>query len=178
MRKLIPGQKSRKVRNLMLQSPFKSMLARTAIFALLLALAISFVTVGLAQSATAQSANDDPCEANSDGTEVTCDYDENGTDPVANFSAMDPEGESILWSLAGPDAADFDITGGVLTFKEVSQLRVAVGPRVGRRRQRHYRHRRRRSRQQLPGNGGRHRSAWTTPGSLDLAQFERHRCHR
>ncbi len=112
------GQKSRKVRNLMLQSPFKSMLARTAIFALLLALAISFVTVGLAPSATAQQANDDPCEANSDGTEVTCDYDEEGTDPVANFSAMDPEGESITWSLAGPDAADFDITGGVLSFKK------------------------------------------------------------
>ncbi len=112
------GQKSRKVRNLMLQSPFKSMLARTAIFALVLALAISFVTVGLAPSATAQMADDDPCEQNATTTDVTCEYDENGTDPVANFSAMDPEGENILWSLAGPDRDDFDITGGVLTFKK------------------------------------------------------------
>ena len=112
------GQKSRKVRNLMLQSPFKSMLARTAIFALLLALAISFVTVGLAPSATAQSADDDPCEANSDGTAVTCTYDENDDAPVANFSGMDPEGEMIAWSLAGDDATSFDITGGVLTFKK------------------------------------------------------------
>ena len=46
------------------------------------------------------------------------DYDENGTDPVANFSAMDPEGENIAWSLAGDDASDFDITGGVLSFKK------------------------------------------------------------
>ena len=115
----LPGQKSRKVRNLMLQSPFKSMLARTAIFALVLALAISFVTVGLAPSATAQSANDDPCEADTTANPVTveCDYDENDDAPVANFSGMDPEGESIAWSLAGADAEDFDITGGVLTFK-------------------------------------------------------------
>ena len=47
-----------------------------------------------------------------------CDYDENGTDPVANFSAIDPEGDSIAWSLRGVDAADFDITGGVLSFKK------------------------------------------------------------
>ena len=25
---------------------------------------------------------------------VTCDYDENGTDPVGTFSAIDPEGEN------------------------------------------------------------------------------------
>ena len=39
-------------------------------------------------------------------------------DPVATFSAMDPEGEMIVWSLDGDDAADFDITGGVLSFKQ------------------------------------------------------------
>ena len=112
------GQKSRKVRNLMLQSPFKSMLARTAIFAAVLALAISFVTVGLAPSASAQTANGDPCKQDANTKVVSCDYDENGTDPVASFSGMDPEGENIVWSLAGDDAADFDITGGVLSFKK------------------------------------------------------------
>ena len=53
-----------------------------------------------------------------DPVTVSCDYDENGTDPVANFSAMDPEGENIVWSLGGPDAADFNNTGGVLSFKK------------------------------------------------------------
>ena len=37
---------------------------------------------------------------------------------MANLSAMDPEGEMIVWSLDDLDAADFDITGGVLSFKK------------------------------------------------------------
>ena len=46
-------------------------------------------------------------------------YAENGTDPVATFTAMDPEQTAIAsWSLAGTDEGDFDIDGGVLTFKE------------------------------------------------------------
>ena len=44
------------------------------------------------------------------------DYPENGTHTVAAYTAMDPEGEEIAWSLDGTDAADFDIQGGVLTF--------------------------------------------------------------
>ena len=47
----------------------------------------------------------------------TIDYPENGTDAVATFTAIDPEGESIVWSLAGDDMEDFDIEDGVLTFK-------------------------------------------------------------
>ena len=117
---VVPGQKSRKVRNHMLKSPFKSMIARAATFALVLALGIAFVTVGLAPSASAQQANDDPCKAdtNADPVTVSCSYDENDDAPVANFSGMDPEGEMIVWSLAGDDAADFDITGGVLSFSK------------------------------------------------------------
>ena len=46
------------------------------------------------------------------------DYAENGTGPVANYSATDPEGATIIaWSLEGDDAAHFDISSGVLTFK-------------------------------------------------------------
>ena len=46
------------------------------------------------------------------------DYAENGTGPVAAYSATDPEGATITWSLGGDDAADFEISaGGVLTFK-------------------------------------------------------------
>ena len=113
-----PGQKSRKVRNHMLKSPFKSVIARAAIFALVLSLAISFATVGLAPSASAQQADEPACEANGNGTEITCSYDENGEDPVADFTAMDPEGQGVDWGLYGADASDMEITGGVLTFKK------------------------------------------------------------
>ena len=46
-------------------------------------------------------------------------YDENGTDPVATFSAADPDADAddIAWSLEGVDKDDFEIEGGVLTFK-------------------------------------------------------------
>ena len=44
-------------------------------------------------------------------------YPENGTDPVATFSATDQDGDAIVWSLGGADEAKFNIDGGVLTFK-------------------------------------------------------------
>ena len=46
-------------------------------------------------------------------------YAENGTDPVATFSAedADADGDSIVWGLDGVDKDDFEIDGGVLTFK-------------------------------------------------------------
>ena len=48
------------------------------------------------------------------------DYDENGTDAVATYTAVDPEGDDdITWSLAGSDRGDFDFTAGVLTFGDV-----------------------------------------------------------
>ena len=40
-------------------------------------------------------------------------YAENGTGAVATFTAVDPEGESIVWSLAiGADMDDFSIENG------------------------------------------------------------------
>ena len=117
-----PGQKSRKVRNHMLKSPFKSLIARSATFALVLSLGIAFVSVGMT---SAQTADPPPCTM--EGNTVTCSYDENGTDPVANFSAMDPEGETIAWSLGGDDASDFDITGGVLSFKNSPNFEDPMG---------------------------------------------------
>ena len=46
-------------------------------------------------------------------------YAENGMDPVATYTATDPEGTAITsWSLDGTDAAVFDIADGVLTFKK------------------------------------------------------------
>ena len=57
------------------------------------------------------------CTANSAGTVFRCSYDENGTDPVADFTAMDPEGQGVEWGLNGADAKSFNIDEGVLTFK-------------------------------------------------------------
>ena len=41
---------------------------------------------------------------------------ENSEDDVAVFTATDPDGDTITWEATGPDAADFSITDGVLTF--------------------------------------------------------------
>ena len=43
-------------------------------------------------------------------------YAENGTGDIATYTAADPESVTITWSLAGTDAADFSISGGVLSF--------------------------------------------------------------
>jgi len=43
-------------------------------------------------------------------------YLENGTGPVATYTATDPEEMDIVWSLTGSDADDFSIDGGMLEF--------------------------------------------------------------
>ena len=52
-----------------------------------------------------------------EGDAAVDDYEENGTGPVATYTAPDPEGGSVGWSLEGVDAGDFTIGGGVLRFK-------------------------------------------------------------
>ena len=55
-------------------------------------------------------------------------YEENRTDAVATFTAVDPEGESIIWSLAaGTDMEDFDIENGVLRFKSSPDFEAPAG---------------------------------------------------
>ncbi len=89
-----------KVRHLMLKRPFKSLIARIAIVALALSLVVPFVPAAFAQ-----------------GTSI--DYAENGTGPVATFSATDQDGDPIEWSLAeSGDYKLFTISGGVLAFKK------------------------------------------------------------
>ena len=50
------------------------------------------------------------------------DYAENGTDPVATYMAVDPEGDTIAWTLPdtnhATDRRAFTITGGVLKFED------------------------------------------------------------
>ena len=59
------------------------------------------------------------------GVNTIDDYDENGTDDVATYTATDPEGDTdITWTLGGSDSGDFDITGGVLSFKNAAGLRA------------------------------------------------------
>ena len=49
---------------------------------------------------------------------ASVDYPENGTATVATYSATDPDGDSVTWSVAGTDAARFSIsTLGELTFR-------------------------------------------------------------
>jgi len=69
----------------------------------------------LAVTVTVSEVNDPPAIS---GGPTDPSYAENGTGPVATYSATDPENDTITWSLSGTDAADFSITsdGGVLTF--------------------------------------------------------------
>ena len=48
----------------------------------------------------------------------SADYAENGTGPVASFSAYDESGHDIEWSVSGPDGHLFTIGDGVLRFRE------------------------------------------------------------
>ena len=43
-------------------------------------------------------------------------YAENTTTQVARYTATDPEGATVIWSVAGADEDDFTITNGVLHF--------------------------------------------------------------
>ena len=54
-----------------------------------------------------------PLQAQDDGT---IEYPEKGTGPVATYTATDPEGASVRWSLGGADAGAFTIENGVLRF--------------------------------------------------------------
>ena len=61
------------------------------------------------------------------------DYDENDTDPVVTYTAMDPEGEGVEWEVAdgrdgtGTGTLDFDITDGMLTFKSSPDYEDPLG---------------------------------------------------
>ena len=57
----------------------------------------------------------------------TIEYRETGKGPVATFTAEDPEGTAITWTLEGDDEADFKISlAGVLTFAETPNYEAAV----------------------------------------------------
>ena len=57
----------------------------------------------------------------------TIEYMEKGTRAVATYTATDPEGAAVKWSLEGDDAGDFSIMGGVLSFKKSPNFEAATG---------------------------------------------------
>ena len=60
------------------------------------------------------------------------DYDENDMEPVAVFTADDPEGDDVSWMLdRGPTMGDFNIDNGVLTFKSPPDFEMPMGGTVG-----------------------------------------------
>ena len=50
-------------------------------------------------------------------TTETIEYPEHGSGAVVAYTALDPEGESVTWSVSGSDRTLFEIDGGRLTFK-------------------------------------------------------------
>ena len=46
---------------------------------------------------------------------------------MATYTAVDPEGTAVKWSLLGDDAGDFSISGGVLAFKKSPNYEAATG---------------------------------------------------
>ena len=64
--------------------------------------------------------------------EATVEYAENGMGPVATYTAVDPEGSAVKWSLLvevalADDAGDFSINGGELNFKKSPNYEDATG---------------------------------------------------
>ena len=86
------------------------------------------VTDGKADDGTTDNAVDDTITVTVNVTDsneppvlsgsAAVNYTENGTGPVSTYTAIDPEGATIDWSLTGADADEFTIDGGVLAFKE------------------------------------------------------------
>ena len=55
---------------------------------------------------------------------LSVDYSENGNGPAQTYVATDPDSSSLTWTLSGDDAGQFDISGGVLTFKSPPNFEV------------------------------------------------------
>ena len=59
------------------------------------------------------------------GVSTFSNWQENDDNVISTYTAVDPEGNTpITWSLGGTDRSDFDITGGVLTFKNAPDYEI------------------------------------------------------
>ena len=95
-------------------SPYKGASRALGVTALLAALAVGLLFLLPGGLAWAQDAE-------------TIQYPEKGTGPVATYTASDPEGASVRWSLGGADAEDFTIEDGVLRFAKTPNYESAKG---------------------------------------------------
>ena len=91
---------------------FNPLIARFAAVAALLVLALA------APAVFADEHDEPPPCTVVDENRVTCNYEENGDDAVADFSGMDPERQGINWSVGGADSSLFTAEGGALMFKD------------------------------------------------------------
>ena len=82
---------------------------------------------GLSATVTVTIEVTDENEAPKLDGEAPEEYAENGTAPVATFTAVDPERKAIEWSVTGPDAEDFTIVGGVLRFESSPNFEAEGG---------------------------------------------------
>ena len=63
--------------------------------------------------------------------DATKEYAEKGTGSVATYTAVDPEGAAVEWSLGGgADASLFSIEGGVLAFMKSPNFEDAEATRA------------------------------------------------
>ena len=109
--------------------PSTTTIARIALFAAVL-LAVLFLASQSFFPAFAQEAV--PNAPSTMGTEEI-DYDENDDGPVVVYTATDPEGETVFWSVVAVaddaeslDSGAFDITNGVLTFMDSPNFETPV----------------------------------------------------
>ena len=112
-------------------SPFLNRRLGFPILAILALLAVSFLFLlpgGLAHGQQGgASGSGAGCEENAAKTGYDCEYAENDTDPVATFTATDPEGAAVWWDLDGADSGLFSISkDGVLSFKSPPNYELAA----------------------------------------------------
>ena len=99
----------------MLNRPLTAVTTRVLVVATVLLTGLMLHS--LPDSAFAQEHDESPCTV-VDENRVTCNYEENGDDAVADFSGMDPEGEDVIWTTGGTDRSLFTAEGGELKFKD------------------------------------------------------------
>ena len=81
-----------------------------------MALSAFFILSNFSPDSTFAHDPDDTTFHNEENPITHTHYAENGTGPVLTYTSMDPEGMGIDWSLTGPDAGSFTISGGALQF--------------------------------------------------------------
>ena len=89
------------------------------------ALALMAVLLAIALPVGAQSTGSPP-QLVGDVPPATVEHDENDDGAVYTFRAIDPDGDTVIWTLSGTDADDFMIENGVLKFKSAPDYEIQL----------------------------------------------------